>query len=368
MHFTKTSLASALLLASNTLAIELDLNDPQSIKDAAETVASSIVDRYRNSSIPGLFGDVGDPYWFWESGLAWDSLLHYWHQTGDDAHNEIIGEALRFQLSPSIDYAPANQTKGLTNDDQTSWALAAMTAAEYGFPSDVLDDLNTTWVQTATNVFDVQALRWDAETCNGGIRWQIFSFNNGYNYKNTMTNGNFFQLANRLALYTGNSTYADWATRMYDWTVDVGIISNDGRIFDGTDADINCTDLNHVQWTANAGTFLAGQAYAYNAVSPLLCLHKPAHKVHPTNTKPPTDPHQQQPSLHPRRRRHKRHLRLFRLGRLHHPQRHPHRNRLRGPQKLQHRRPRLPRDPRPRPLRHPRPDARRRNDLDTVRR
>ena len=74
MHFTKTSLASALLLASNTLAIELDLNDPQSIKDAAETVASSIVDRYRNASIPGLFGD---PYYFWEDGLAWDSLLHY---------------------------------------------------------------------------------------------------------------------------------------------------------------------------------------------------------------------------------------------------------------------------------------------------
>ena len=265
MHFTKTSLASALLLASNTLAIELDLNDPQSIKDAAETVASSIVDRYRNASIPGLFGD---PYYFWESGLAWDSLLQYWYQTGDDAHNEIIGEALRFQLGPDNNFAPVNQTKVLGNDDQASWALAAMTAAEYGFPSDVLDDMNTTWAQIATNVFEVQAARWDEETCNGGLRWQIFSFNNGYDYKNSISNGNFFQLANRLALYTGNTTYSDWARRVYDWTFEVGLISNLGQIFDGTGTEENCSQINHIQWTANAGTFLAGEAYAYNAVSP----------------------------------------------------------------------------------------------------
>jgi len=264
MRFTKTSLASALLLASNTLAIELDLNDPQSIKDAAETVASSIVDRYRNASIPGLFGD---PYYFWESGLAWDSLLHYWYQTGDDAHNEIIGEALRFQLGPLNNYSPENQTKNLGNDDQASWALAAMTAAEYGFPSDVLDDVNTTWAQIATNVFEEQAARWDESTCNGGLRWQIFAFNNGYDYKNSISNGNFFQLASRLALYTGNATYSDWARRVYDWTVDVGLISNAGQIFDGTDSKANCSDINRIQWTANAGTFLAGEAYAWNAVS-----------------------------------------------------------------------------------------------------
>jgi len=268
MHFTKTSLASAFLLASNTLAIELDLNDPQSIKDAAETVASSIVDRYGNASVPGLFGD---PYYFWENGLAWDSLIHYWHQTGDDAHNEIIGEALRFQLGPDNNYSPLNQTKNLGNDDQSFWALAAMTAAEYGFPSDVLEDMNTTWVQIATNVFEEQAARWDDESCGGGLRWQIFAFNAGYNYKNTISSGNFYQLASRLALYTGNTTYSDWARRTFDWTVDIGLISNTGAVFDGTDTNMNCSALNHLQWTDSAGTYLAGQAYAFNAVSPV-CL------------------------------------------------------------------------------------------------
>lgn len=288
MHFTKTSLASAFLLASNTLAIELDLNDPVSIKDAAETVASSIVDRYRNASIPGLFGD---PYYFWESGLAWDSLLNYWHQTGDDAHNEIIGQALRFQLGPDNNYSPANQTKNLGNDDQSSWALAAMTAAEYGFPSDVLDDVNTTWVEIAKNVFEEQAARWDDETCGGGLRWQIFAFNNGYDYKNTMANGNFYQLASRLALYTGNSTYSDWAHRVYAWTLKVGLISDTRAVFDGVSATKYCTEINHIQWTGTAGTFLAGQAYAFNAVS------SPAQTYPQHNSKEhPNRPHSQTPS------------------------------------------------------------------------
>jgi mannan endo-1,6-alpha-mannosidase len=198
-------------------------------------------------------------------------FLHYWYQTGDDAHNEIIGEALRFQLGPDNNYSPENQTKVLGNDDQASWALAAMTAAEYGFPSDVLDDLNITWADIATTVFEEQAARWDEETCNGGLRWQIFAFNNGYDYKNSISNGNFFQLANRLALYTGNTTYSDWARRVYDWTFEVGLISNLGQIFDGTGTEENCSQINHVQWTANAGTFLAGEAYAWNAVSSALC-------------------------------------------------------------------------------------------------
>ena len=46
MHFSKTSLASGLLLAGNVLAIDLDLNDEGSIRDAAKTLAASIVERF----------------------------------------------------------------------------------------------------------------------------------------------------------------------------------------------------------------------------------------------------------------------------------------------------------------------------------
>jgi mannan endo-1,6-alpha-mannosidase len=262
MHFSKTSLASGLLLTGNVLAIDLDVNDAGSIRDAAKTIASSIIDRYHNSSdIPGIFGN---PYYFWEGGLAWDSLINYWYQTGDDSHNEIVGEALRFQLGENNDYLPANQTKYEGNDDQTFWALAAMTAAEYGFPSDVLSDLNTTWADIAINIFNGQAARWDDETCNGGLRWQIFSFNNGYNYKNSISNGNFYQLASRLTRFT----YEDWSSRVIEWSLASGLISSDDfAVYDGTDTNTNCSDVNHIQWTAYAGTYLAGASYAYNAVS-----------------------------------------------------------------------------------------------------
>lgn len=280
MHFTKTSLASGLLLAGNALAIDLDLGDEGSIRDAAKIIAASIFNRYHNASdIPGLFGQ---PYYFWESGLAWDSLINYWHQTGDDSYNDIIGEALRFQLGEEEDYMPTNQSASLGNDDQATWALAAMTAAEYGFPADVLQDVDTTWADIAIKVFNDQAARWDEETCDGGLRWQIFSFNNGYNYKNTMTNGNFFQLASRLALFTGNTTYDDWSNRVIRWSLSVGLIANEttdipGAVYDGTNADDDCSSINHIQWTANAGTYLAGSAYLNNAVSPphLLSPNKP---------------------------------------------------------------------------------------------
>ena len=273
MRYSKVSLASGLFLAGNVLAIELNLGDASSIRDAAKTIAESIINRYHNGSdIPGLFGE---PYYFWESGLAWDSLIHYWHQTGDDSYNDIIGEALRWQIGSENDYMPVNQSKSEGNDDQSTWALAAMTAAEYGFPSDVLKVLDTTtWVDLAIAVFNSQAARWDEETCNGGLRWQIFSFNNGYNYKNSMTNGNFYQLASRLARFTANNTYADWGERVQDWTFEVGLIGDanstrPGAVYDGSDSSENCSTINHIQWTASIGTYLAGSAYAYNHVSPL---------------------------------------------------------------------------------------------------
>lgn len=274
MHLLKTSLASGLLLAGNALAINLDLDNEDSIRSAAATIAASIVQRYTNTTnvsggIPGL---LGPPYYFWENGLAWDSLINYWYQTGDNSYNELIGEALRHQLGENNDYMPANQTKSEGNDDQSTWALAAMTAAESGFPSDVLADLNTSWADIAIDVFNQQAARWDYETCAGGLRWQIYPFNNGYDYKNAISNGNFYQLASRLSRFTGNSTYDEWSDRVLGWSVNVGLIADEnagtsGAVYDGTDSTDECSDINHVQWSANAGTYLAGAAYAWNAVS-----------------------------------------------------------------------------------------------------
>jgi mannan endo-1,6-alpha-mannosidase len=137
-----------------------------------------------------------------------------------------------------------------------------MTAAESNFPNPPSEDAQ--WLALAQAVFNSQALRWDPLTCSGGLRWQIFTFNNGYNYKNSISNGAFFQLAARLARYTGNQTYADWAEKTFDWVQTVGLMSSDYKIYDGTDVLLNCSQVDHIQWTYNGGMYLLGAAMMYN--------------------------------------------------------------------------------------------------------
>lgn len=140
-----------------------------------------------------------------------------------------------------------------------------MSAAENKFPDPPVDQPQ--WLALTQAVFNSQAARWDDQTCGGGLRWQIFTFNNGYNYKNSPSNGCFFNIAGRLAVYTGNQTYADWADKTWDWTVALGLLTPQYVVYDGTDAAINCSELNHDQWTYNAGTYLMGAAAMYNFVS-----------------------------------------------------------------------------------------------------
>ena len=214
-------------------------------------------------------GLLPDPYYWFESGLVWAGMIDYWAYTGDDQYNDLVQAALIAQAASDHDYMPPNQTKSEGNDDQGLWALAAMNAAEKGFPS---PDGSTSWLDLAKNVFDEQVRRWDTETCEGGLRWQIFSFNEGYDYKNSQSNGVLFQLAARLAAFTGNSTYVDWAEKAYDWTKSVGLISKHFEVYDGAHTATNCSDKSRIQWSYLSACFVYGSAVMYNHVgSDLTC-------------------------------------------------------------------------------------------------
>ncbi|TQS33546.1 hypothetical protein Golomagni_06105 [Golovinomyces magnicellulatus] len=119
------------------------------------------------------------------SGALMGQMVEYWHLTGDDSYNDVVREGLVHQVGPDEDFMPPNQTRSLGNDDQCHWALAAMTAAESDFQA--AED-GPEWIDLAKAVFDTQVSRIDEEVCGGGLRWQIFNFNVGYNYKNTMFN------------------------------------------------------------------------------------------------------------------------------------------------------------------------------------
>ncbi|KAK4503946.1 hypothetical protein PRZ48_004861 [Zasmidium cellare] len=260
---TSTGLGALLLTTAGIAnAIDLDVNSTDSILSASKTVVDNILKIYNNGSGPSIPGLLPDPYYWWEAGYMFDSLINYWSLSGDDSVVQPIQDGMIFQIGPDDNYMPLNQSKNLGNDDQAFWALAAMTAAEKGFP--LPSGTNVTWIQLAENVFDTQVGRWSEDSCNGGLRWQIFTFNNGYNYKNSISQGSFAYLAARLARFTGNSTYSDWAQKAVDWTRNVGLLTSDGAIYDGTETTDNCSEINHVQWTLNAGLFLNTGSYLVN--------------------------------------------------------------------------------------------------------
>lgn len=143
------------------------------------------------------------------------------------------------------------------------------------------------WLSLAQAVFNLQVGRWDTTSCGGGLRWQIFAFNKGYDYKNTISNGGFFQLAARLARYTGNQTYADWAVKSWDWLRESVVFTDDYQIYDGAQMANNCTIPSKIQWTYNVGTMLMGAANMYNYVSCSPFFLTPLH-----HRRPETDPFQ----------------------------------------------------------------------------
>ncbi|KAJ9632812.1 uncharacterized protein PV06_02782 [Exophiala oligosperma] len=260
---TGSSLMLALLLCiQQSQAITLDLQNTDSIKSAAKIVANDMVSYYTGYRPGDVPGNLPAPYYWWEAGAMFGALIDYWYFTGDDSYNAITTQAMLHQVGPDKDFMPPNQTKTEGNDDQSFWGMAALSAAENNFPNPPQDEPQ--WLALAQAVFNTQAARWDTTSCAGGLKWQIFSFNGGYNYKNTISNGCFFNMGSRLAVYTKNQTYADWADRMWDWCSAIGLRDDQYFFYDGSDDLLNCTKLDHLQWTYNAGTFLVGAANMYN--------------------------------------------------------------------------------------------------------
>ena len=211
-------------------------------------------------------GNLPDPYFWWECGAMFGAMVDYWFYTNDTSYVDVTTQALLSQVGPDKNYMPPNQTSTLGNDDQAFWALSAMAAAEYNFPNPPSDQPQ--WLALAQGVFNSQVPRWDTQNCGGGLRWQIFSFNAGFDYKNSISNGAYFNLASRLARYTGNDTYTKEANKAYDWMSSVGLIDNKTyAIVDGShDFANDCKIKTNLQWSYNVAIVLHGAANMYNLV------------------------------------------------------------------------------------------------------
>jgi mannan endo-1,6-alpha-mannosidase len=267
--FTALLATSSFLPAAYAQYYKIDT--PDEIRQSARTLAYDLMLFYKGNQsgeIPGILPGPptehkGDYYW-WEGGAMMGTYVDYWYLTGDTSYNHVVTEGILHQVGDDADFQPLNHTASLGNDDQGFWGMTAMLAAENKFPNPPED--KPQWLALAQAVFHTQAApdRHD-DTCGGGLRWQIPPLNTGYDYKNTIANACFFNLGARLARYTSNHTYAEWATKQFQWIYDVNYIDHESwAVYDGGHIPHNCTDINRAQFSYNAGLLLQGSAFMYN--------------------------------------------------------------------------------------------------------
>lgn len=95
-----------LVIAPLAWAISIDINDPDSFKTSATTVASDMMTFYADRAskdIPGKF----DGTW-WEGGAMFMGLMQYWHWTGDATWNDQVNAGMVWQAGPAGDFFTAN--------------------------------------------------------------------------------------------------------------------------------------------------------------------------------------------------------------------------------------------------------------------
>lgn len=264
MNLTSLITPFALLLTL-VQALDIDFSSTSSINNGLALIAKGLMDYYNGNNTGETPGMFSNPYYWWEAGAAWNSMLDYWYYTGDETYNDLLKTSLLFQVGDYWNYMPSNQTTTEGNDDQAFWGITVMAAAEKNFSNPLPHQPQ--WLYLAQAVFNTMAARWDNEHCEGGLRWQIFKWNNGYNYKNTISNGCLFMLGARLARFTKNETYAQWAEKTWDWVTAKEFINQESDawpVYDGGNIEHDCKDVVKLEWTYNSGLFMAGAAFMYN--------------------------------------------------------------------------------------------------------
>ncbi|KAF9881489.1 mannan endo-1, 6-alpha-mannosidase DCW1-like protein [Colletotrichum karsti] len=264
-------LAPAALLLLGTAQAEYSIDTREQVLTTASTLAYDLMLFYQGNKtgeIPGILpgppdDGKGDYYW-WQGGAMMGTYIDYWYYTGDESYNKVVTEGMLHQVGPGRDYMPPNHTASLGNDDQGFWGMSAMLAAENKFPDP--PEGEPQWLALAQAVWTTQASpdRHDG-TCGGGIRWQVPPMNVGYDYKNTISNGIFFNMGARLARYTNNDTYARIAEETYDWLWAVNYIDHENyRVYDGGHVPKNCTNVFKATFSYNIAVVMQGCAFMAN--------------------------------------------------------------------------------------------------------
>lgn len=112
------ALAAALPIAT---ALDIDVDDPASIRAASQSLAFGLQSFYQNNmsnTASTAIGTLPAPLYWWQAGAMWGGMVDYWAYTNDSSYNAVITQALLAQVGPDWNYMPPAYFASLGNDDQ----------------------------------------------------------------------------------------------------------------------------------------------------------------------------------------------------------------------------------------------------------
>ena len=82
-----------------------------SIKEAAKVLSVDMLQHYKGNWPGQIPGTLPEPYYWWECGAMFGSLIDYWFYTGDAQHNRLVMQGLQHQVGPNLDFMPLKQKR-----------------------------------------------------------------------------------------------------------------------------------------------------------------------------------------------------------------------------------------------------------------
>jgi predicted alpha-1,6-mannanase (GH76 family) len=172
----------------------------------------------------------------WQSANALGATIDYMRASGSQDYLADLSETYRAH------HGRDNFLNGYY-DDEGWWALTWINA--YDLTG------NRNYLSQARDIFADMTGGWDS-TCGGGIWWR-----KDRHYKNAIANEIFLQVAADLhERVPGDTSYAGWAEREWDWFAGTGMLIRSHLVIDGL---VGCRpDMCSPTWTYNQGMLIGG--------------------------------------------------------------------------------------------------------------
>jgi predicted alpha-1,6-mannanase (GH76 family) len=205
----------------------------------------------------------------WQAALSLMATMDYMKGTGSRAYLRDLANTYHAHHSNG-------QFVDHYYDDDGWWVLTWVKAYELTG--------NQAYLAQAKSIFTAVTKGWSA-TCGGGVLWKQHK-----PYKNAITNLEFLRGAVLLHdLTPGDSYYANWAVREWNWFAASGMLTSSHLVVDGLH---NCKPvLTWTKWTYNQGMLIGGLALLSGMTGQSSLLARAEQVAHAVMHSPKLSPH-----------------------------------------------------------------------------